>query len=145
MLYTTTTHTYILLLSNCTKRSRKKFQTLCTPPCFRGKKNNTPPTTWRKRKKGGTLPPKRYNIIPPKKYDFARGFPGPNHSPVQHFPVPWVNWELFLEEWCICMWQTVIFLFPFDMKNYKIKTKNSSDFFWCICIIIKTKSFRTQI
>jgi len=55
---------------------------------FSRKKNNTPPPPEEKRKKGGTLPQKRYNIIPPEKYDFARGFPGPNHSPVQHFPVP---------------------------------------------------------
>jgi len=58
------------------------------PPMFSRKKNNTPPPPEEKRKKGGTLPQKRYNIIPPEKYDFARGFPGPNHSPVQHFPVP---------------------------------------------------------
>ena len=144
MLYTTTTHTYILLLSNCTKRSRKKISNIVCPPMFSRKKNNT---TWRKRKKGGTLPQKRYNIIPPQKNTILRAvFPGPNHSPVQHFPVPWVNWELFLEEWCICMRQNRYISVPLWYENNNnIKTKNSSDFFWCICIIIKTKSFRTQI
>ena len=138
-------HTYILLLSNCTKRSRKKFQTLCTPHVFAEKKWY-PTHHLKKKKEKGYFTPKKIQHNPPKKIRFCARFSRSKPQSCATFSSPMSKLRAFSRRMVYLYVTNRYISVPlWYEKNNNIKTKNSSDFFWCICIIIKTKSFRTQI